>query len=63
MRAGSESDRISPGGGMVDFSWRISDRTSLEVGYRYLYVDYEKDGFVMDAYNDGIFIGLTWKVR
>ena len=48
---------------MVDFSWRISDRTSLEVGYRYLYVDYEKDGFVMDAYNDGIFIGLTWKVR
>ncbi|MDD3390087.1 MAG: hypothetical protein WC452_01380 [Aminobacteriaceae bacterium] len=50
-------------GGMVDLSWRLSERTSLEVGYRYLYVDYEKDGFVMDAYNDGIFIGLTWKVR
>lgn len=47
--------------GMVDLSWRLSDRTSLEVGYRYLYVDYENDGFVMDTYNDGFFIGFTWK--
>jgi len=50
-------------GGLVDFSWRISDRTSLEIGYRYLSVDYEKDGFVMDAYNDGLFIGFTWKLQ
>lgn len=50
-------------GGMVDFSWRLSERTSLEVGYRYLYVDYEKDGFLMDAYNDGLFIGFTWKLK
>ena len=50
-------------GGMVDFSWRLSERTSLEVGYRYLCVDYEKDGFMMDAYNDGLFIGFTWKLK
>ena len=50
-------------GGMLDLSWKLSERTSLELGYRYLYVDYEKDGFVMDAYNDGIFIGFTWKLR
>ncbi len=50
-------------GGMVDLSWELSERTSIEVGYRYLYVDYEKNGFVMDAYNDGVFIGFTWKLR
>ncbi len=50
-------------GGMVDLSWKLSERTSIEVGYRYLYVDYENNGFVMDAYNDGVFIGFTWKLR
>ena len=49
-------------GGMVDLSWKLSERTSIEVGYRYLYVDYENNGFVMDAYNDGVFIGFTWKL-
>ena len=47
---------------MADFSWRISKRFSIELGYRYLYLDYEKNGFVMDTYNDGIFIGLNWSL-
>ena len=46
----------------ADFSWRISKRFSIELGYRYLYLDYEKNGFVMDTYNDGIFIGLNWSL-
>ena len=49
-------------GAMADFSWRISKRFSIELGYRYLYLDYEKNGFVMDTYNDGIFIGLNWSL-
>lgn len=50
-------------GGMADLSWRLSERASLEVGYRYLSLDYENNGFVMDTYNDGIFIGFTWKLK
>ncbi|NLB83543.1 MAG: hypothetical protein GX791_04780 [Synergistaceae bacterium] len=49
-------------GALVDLSWALSDRTSVQLGYRYLSVDYEKNGFVMDAYNDGFFIGFTWRL-
>ena len=50
-------------GGLVDLTWRLSEHASLEVGYRYLTLDYESKGFVMDTYNDGIFIGFTWKLK
>ena len=50
-------------GGIVDLTWRLSEHASLEVGYRYLTLDYENKGFVMDTYNDGIFIGFTWKLK
>ncbi|MEA4881880.1 MAG: hypothetical protein VB045_10455 [Synergistaceae bacterium] len=49
-------------GAMTDLSWALSDRTSVQMGYRYLSVDYEKNGFIMDAYNDGFFIGFTWRL-
>ena len=49
-------------GALADLSWALSDRTSVQLGYRYLSVDYEKNGFVMDAYNDGFFIGFTWRL-
>lgn len=48
-------------GGMINIVWKYSERTYLNLGYRYLYVDYENNGFIMDAYNDGIFAGITFR--
>lgn len=48
-------------GGMINIAWKCSERTSLNLGYRYLYVDYENNGFTMDTYNDGIFAGITFR--
>lgn len=36
----------------------FSERTTLELGYRYLYVDYTSGGFVYDMVTEGIFAGL-----
>jgi len=48
-------------GGMINISWKYSERIYLNLGYRYLYVDYEDNGFTMDAYNDGFFGGITFR--
>lgn len=48
-------------GGMINIAWKYSERTYINLGYRYLYVDYENNGFIMDAYNDGIFAGITFR--
>ncbi len=49
-----------------DFTWQvygglgypITDRLSAQVGYRYLDVDYDKDGFIFDVALQGWLIGL-----
>jgi opacity protein-like surface antigen len=52
-----------------DFAWelmgtvnyRINDRTSVSVGYRYYDVDYKDDGFVFDAAQYGPIIGSSFR--
>jgi len=49
-----------------DFTWQavlganyeISKTFAAKFGYRYLSVDYDKDGFVYDMSNSGLFLGL-----
>ncbi len=36
----------------------FSERMSMELGYRYLYVDYTSGGFVYDMVTEGIFAGV-----
>jgi len=53
-------------GAGADFTWqalaglqyRVSDKYAIKFGYRVLDVDYEKDGFVYDMQNEGLFFGL-----
>lgn len=42
----------------VGASYRISDRMNLKFGYRYLYVDYDKNGYVFEMTQDGLYVGL-----
>jgi opacity protein-like surface antigen len=45
-------------GGVV---WQFSQRFSASAGYRYLYQDFEDDGFVWDMAMHGPFLGLGVK--
>jgi hypothetical protein len=55
------------GSGASDLTWQIygglgyrfNDRVLGQIGYRYLSVDYENDGFVWDVEMSGPIIGLT----
>ncbi len=46
----------------VGLGWHASNWLTLELLYRFLYVDYEDDGYVFDANLHGIFLGavIAW---
>ena len=43
----------------LGYQWTKSISTAL--GYRYLDVDYDKDGFIYDVGQDGSIPGLSWR--
>ena len=43
------------------FGWQLSDSWSMELGYRYMDIDYTDGNFVYDAVQDGIFTSLTYR--
>ena len=45
----------------VNLGYRWTDSISTTIGYRYLDVDYENDGFLYDVAQDGPVLGLSWR--
>jgi hypothetical protein len=45
---------------LAKVNYHINACWDVGVGYRYQYVDYEKDGFVFDALQQGVAIGVTY---
>jgi hypothetical protein len=43
------------------FEWHMSERASLQLGYRAIDIDYEKDGFVYDVLTQGPQAGVTFR--
>jgi hypothetical protein len=43
------------------FGWSFSKTFSMTLGYRYLHVDYQKGGFVMDANVQGFLLGFGFR--
>ncbi len=45
------------------FDWTLSERTSFQIGYRWIDIDYEDDdnGFVYDILTQGPQAGVTWR--
>ncbi|HSD73437.1 MAG TPA: hypothetical protein VLB75_01630 [Steroidobacteraceae bacterium] len=45
------------------FDWRLSARTSFQIGYRWIDIDYEDDdsGFIYDILTQGPQAGVTWR--
>jgi hypothetical protein len=41
------------------FDWRLSQRTSFQIGYRWIDIDYEDDGFVYDILTQGPQAGVS----
>jgi hypothetical protein len=56
---GAASDMIWDIGGYLGYQW--TEAISTVIGYRYLNVDYEDDGFIFDIAQDGPVIGLSWR--
>jgi hypothetical protein len=46
---------------IVNLGYQWTKIFSTTVGYRYLDVDYEKDGFLYDVAQDGLTLGLSWR--
>lgn len=46
--------------GAIGYQW--NKKFSTEIGYRYLAIDYCKDGFVYDTDTAGAFVGLSYKL-
>ena len=46
---------------MGALSYRFTDRIVARVGYRYLKVDYDNDGFVYDVALSGPILGMTFR--
>lgn len=44
----------------INFGYRWGKTFSTTIGYRYLDVDYEEDGFLYDVAQQGPVLGLTW---
>jgi hypothetical protein len=38
--------------------WHLTPHTTVELGYRYLYMDYTRGGFVYDLATHGAFVGM-----
>lgn len=45
----------------VNLGYRWTDTFSTTLGYRYLDVDYEDDGFLYDVAQNGPVLGLSWR--
>ena len=48
------------------FGYKIKPTVALQLGWRYLYVDYRdrrEKGFVFDAHQSGPVLGITWDVK
>lgn len=45
----------------VNLGYRWTETISTTIGYRYLDVDYEDDGFLYDVAQDGPVLGLSWR--
>jgi hypothetical protein len=45
----------------VNFGYKFTDTFSTSLGYRYLDVDYDDDGYVYDISQDGPTLALTWR--
>lgn len=45
----------------VNFGYQWSKAVATTIGYRYLDIDYEDDGFIYDVAQDGIIVGLSWR--
>jgi len=46
---------------IVNLGYQWTKGFSTTVGYRYMDVDYEKDGFLYDVAQDGLTLGLSWR--
>jgi hypothetical protein len=46
---------------MINFGYQWTKGFSTTIGYRYLDVDYEDDGFLYDVAQQGITLGLSWR--
>lgn len=55
---GAGSDLMWDINGNLGYEW--TDSFSTLVGYRYLDVDYDDNGFIYDVAQDGIVLGLSW---
>jgi hypothetical protein len=40
--------------------WEFNRHWSTELGYRYLYIDYDRDGFLFKAATAGAYVGITY---
>ena len=45
----------------VNLGYQWTEGFSTTVGYRYVDVDYEKDGFLYNVAQDGLTLGLSWR--
>ena len=43
------------------FGWQINEAWSLELGYRYMDIDYTGGNFTFDAAEAGVFSSLTYR--
>jgi hypothetical protein len=43
------------------FGWQINDAWSIDLGYRYMDIDYTGDNFTYDAVQAGLFSSLTYR--
>ena len=47
--------------GVMNLGYQWTAMFSTTIGYRYLEVDYDEDGFLYDVYQDGPVFGLSWR--
>jgi hypothetical protein len=45
----------------INLGYQWTKSISTTIGYRYLDVDYENDGFIYDVSQDGPILGLSWR--
>jgi len=45
----------------VNLGYQWTQAIATTIGYRYLDVDYDNDGFIYDAAQDGLVFGLSWR--
>ncbi len=56
---GAGSDLLFDGNLNLGYNWTKTFSTTI--GYRYMDVDYDKDGYLYDVYQDGPTMSLSWR--